>query len=185
MKQLLIIASVFMLAGCIVEDEDSEPTLLEGTWKSPCEDYSEDGTVYGQSIVTFTGSNITSINRTYDSTSCEGDTYTSVQTAKSTLTIGDQVTLASGQTATKVTYEFTELSIRYNLQSEVTDFNTTAECNYTDWVVGVEKDILSCNLGTDTIALDIVLIEDDKLYFGDYVESGYPTSLDAAVHTRL
>ena len=186
MKRLLILASAFILTACVLEDdEDSEATFLEGTWLGPCEDYSEDGTEFGQSTVTFAGATVISVNRTYNSTTCEGDTYTSVQTAKSNLVVGDEVVLASGETVTKISFEFSEIRIRYNVQSEVAGYNATSECGFTDWEVGVEKDILSCNLGTDTIALDIALVDGDKLYFGEYVESGYPTALEADSQTRL
>lgn len=168
-----------------VEDIANQTTFLEGSWLSPCEDYNEDGTVYGQSTFTFDAAKITVVNRTYASSSCEGNTLAVLQTAGNVV-VGDDVVLASGETVTQVAFEYSEQTLLLNEQDDVTAKNDASECGYIDWAVGVAKDVFSCRMGENSTALDIGLIVNGELYLGvTPEEEGYPTELTDSPLTQL
>jgi hypothetical protein len=165
--------------------EESQETFLEGSWLSLCEDYSEEGTRYGQSTFTLNNSNLEVVNRTYDSTSCEGETFATILTASGNISIEEEATLASGQVVTQFKINLTEMTLVYNQQNEVDDENSRAYCSYTDWEVGVSKNVLICRFGSDTTILDIAIIDGNNLFFGEYVDAGYPTELEGQAYTKL
>lgn len=168
-----------------IEDSGNELTFLEGSWLSACEDYNEDATVYGQSTFTFDAANITVVNRTYANSSCEGNTLIVLETVGN-VTVGDDVVLASGETVTQVAFEYTEQTMLLNTQDDVTQKNNESECGYTDWALGVEKDVFACRIGEDSTALEISLIVGGELYLGETPEEGgYPTELTDSPLTQL
>lgn len=158
------------------EQTEVDSTFLQGAWLSPCEDYSENGTVYGQTTYTFENLNVSIVNKTYASSSCEGSALSVLETAAD-LAIGDDVILASGQTVTQVTFDLTEQTLLLNVQEDVTYNNDESYCGYTDWTVGVEKDVFACRFGEGLTILDISLIDGSDLYFGVIPEEGYPIEL--------
>jgi hypothetical protein len=184
MKFISIILISIGLAACGSDDNNKE-TFLEGSWLSPCEDYSEGGTRYGQSTFTFNNSNLVVVNRTYDSTSCDGDTFATIATSSGNISIEEDATLASGQVVTRFKMNITNMTLVFNQQDEVNNQNSNAYCGHTDWEVGVSKNVLVCRLGSDTTILDIGLIDGNNLFLGEGVESGYPTELEGQAHIRL
>lgn len=175
-----------LLAAC-GSDSDSEPTFMEGSWIGPCEDYSEDGTSYGQSTFTFNGENVTILNRTFDSTDCEGSNYISILETAGNIAIGDDVILATtGETVTQFVINVTKQTLIYNTQANVDDKNNESECGYSDWSIGIEKDVLTCRFGDTPTILGIALIDGEELYFGEVPEDdGYPSELAETPFTQL
>jgi hypothetical protein len=183
MKFISIILISIGLAAC--GSDDNQETFLEGSWLSPCEDSSRDGTRYGQSTFTFNNSNLIVVSRTYDSTSCDGDTFATIATSSGDISIEEDATLTSGQVVTRFKMNITNMTLVFNQQDEVNNQNSNAYCDHTDWQVGVSKNVLICRLGSETTILDIALIDGNNLFLGEYVESGYPTELEGQAHIRL
>jgi len=201
LKLLLITSFIILLSACGAEDEQSETadlsapegsneevasTILEGSWIGSCEDYSEagDGSRYGQTTFEYIGKDVTITNRTYDSTSCEGNEYASILTSIATVIIGDDVIIASGDTVKQISTEVSSQTLVYSLAVDITAKNNDAYCGYTDWTSGVVKDVFSCRIGENTTILDIVLIDGTSLYFGEAEESGYPITLESLAYTK-
>jgi major membrane immunogen (membrane-anchored lipoprotein) len=187
MKRILTAVLLVTLAACGSEDE-SDSTFLEGSWLSACDDHSEagDGTLFGQSTYVYSGSNLVITNHTYDSTNCDGNEYASVLVSKAIVSVGDDVVITpSGETVTQFTFKITSQTLLYNQDADITDKNSEDYCDYNDWTAGVAKDVFSCQIGANTTVYDIALIDGDNLYFGEGVESGYPTVLSDDVNTRL
>jgi len=169
------------------DNEQSEPdsAFLQGSWLSPCEDYSDNGTVYGQTTYTFENLNASFVNKTYGSSSCEGSALSVLETTAD-LAIGDDVILASGQTVTRITFDLTGQTLLLNVQEDVTHNNNESYCGYTDWALGVEKDVFACRFGEGLTILDISLVESNNLYLGVVPEGeGYPTELIDTPLTKL
>jgi hypothetical protein len=106
-----------------------------------------------------------------------------------TFTIGDEVTATlngSNVTATKIDIKITSAKATVNNSDLLNDFNTRQACGFSNWALGVAKDILGIDCISETSQKDVIYIDDtadpDVWYSGDEDASvdanGYPTELD-------
>lgn len=188
MKKLSILVLSGFLTACVLEDESSDPTFLEGSFAKECVDYDENGTVYGFPSYVFKGNNVVIASNTYSDSDCQ--TLRSTGDIEASFTIGETVILPeSGLEATKVKFNYSKF-IRTPLNEEaVSTYNSDEFCGFTDWALNESKDILSCFIEGkgENLGKEIVYLDGNTLDFGDldYLDAdGYPTRLLGDPATR-
>ncbi len=178
-------------------DVDQPPTItgesgdqvgLDGTWSSGCfPDPDGDGST--MFVSTTSGSSFSFTQNIWiNSVNCPG-THDVTRILGGTATLGDELTVAmngSNVTATEVdiVLDYDELTI---LNPDfLAEINQDQECGFSDWEVGVTKDVLGTSCSPDSSSKDVIYIDDtadpDIYYSGDddapVDSNGYPTEID-------
>ena len=186
MKKLAVIGLSGLLSACVLEEDNSEPTFLEGTYASECEDF--DGGTYGLRTLSFEGNKLTVISNTYSDSDCQ--TLRSSNIAKASFTVGEELILPeSGLVVTQVEFNYSQFVATALNDEAAATYNTDRHCGFTDWTVNEGKEILACFLearGGNPVK-DVAYLEDGALDFGDvdYIgENGFPTRLSGDPITR-
>lgn len=188
LKSLLICLLAFSLTACILEDESSDQTFLEGSWADTCADYDEQSRVFGYPVVTYSGDKVTVIANTYSDSDCQ--TLRSAGRFEGTVEIGSNVILPeSGLEVTQLLTTYTLYTLTPLNQDAVDAYNADEFCGFTDWAMNSSKDLLSCFLGDvgGNPVKQIVLLDGNTLDFGDteYLSAdGFPTRLQGSPSTR-
>jgi hypothetical protein len=174
-----------MLAACGAEDSS---TFLEGAWADSCEDYNEEGTVYGYPIYEFQGNKLTVVANTYSDSACETLRYSAV--IKGSFTLGEDIILPeSGLTATQLLITISEYTATPYSNDSATSKNESAHCGFSDWAVNQSKDLLGCFLSNNggNPSKEIVRVDGNMLQFGDFDfigEDGFPTRLNTPLQKQ-
>lgn len=179
MKYLVLAALLVLLAAC--GSESDETTLLEGSWRSEqtgCVDYNDEFTVFGYSVLSFSGNAVEIIEYTFADEDCSQARSKNI--FKGAFSVLNDVILASGETVTQIQITLISSQSILYLASAVEINNTDKECGFTDWEINVSKNTSTC-LSTAP-SKDIAKIEDNQLTLGDtdfLDEDGYPSQLDS------
>jgi hypothetical protein len=163
---------------------------LNGDWSAGCTaDADGDSEKF---VNTISGSSFSMTGDMWiDSTVCSG-TSDLTMSMSGTATLGGEVTATlsgSSVTATKADLVISTAQTTLNNEDIVSYANSEGYCGYTDWAVGVPKDVLGTDCMPDASFKDIIYIDDtadpDLWYSGigsdeggTLDENGYPTEID-------
>jgi hypothetical protein len=185
-------------AGCGEKDEDAEEKKeLEGTWAWPCvADNSGSNNLQGdndhmiQSMI-FEGDNFEYRTTMFNDSACT-DQFAHFGYVGTYVTEGESETVTDAKN-----WSFTVTSITATIASSdvVNMFNSSSECGFTDWAVGVAKTISGqtcdtlADIASETVPfthVDIYKRDGSSLYMG--AESGSdgvrPTELNTQAATK-
>lgn len=183
-KGLMIGFMSLLLAACGSDSDDKgEPTFLEGTWVPDyCYDINDDLTKFANSSFKFEGGTITTVNSTFDSSECDDQSKIVEFTTTNTFSLGEEVTLGSGQTVSRIEINMVEADYKPLNESGVAWAIERDFCGKTDWIAGEKESVLDCILSNseDSGYKQIVYIDDNgELFLGLVPEDdSYPTALD-------
>lgn len=142
---------------------------LAGTWKSDCKPGS--GGVAPLSTInfnSFSGSAMVAVGDNYAASDCSGD---KVRSIKLNLTFDIPAKSALGPDVFDIDFVLHRISYIYHDQDAANAANTVAQCGFTDWVVGIEKDVTgnSCiaNLKAGDPIYSVVKATQTQLYTGE------------------
>jgi hypothetical protein len=174
-----------------ITGESGNQVELNGSWSEGCEADEDEGDSE-KFVNTISGSSFSMAgNMWFNSTECSG-TFDFTMSETGTFTLGGEVTATlsgSSVTATKVDVVVSTAQFTINNEDMVSDFNSgEGFCGYTDWAVGVPKDVLGTDCAPESFK-DIIYIDDtadpDLWYSGIGSDEGgpldandYPTTID-------
>lgn len=142
MKDLSLLLLAVMLSGCMSEvDLPSSSDLEGGNWYADCE---YDGTSYQTRTTSFVAGSYTHVTTHYSDSSCLQKALDLGETG--TYTIGGQVPNASRYELDRT---LTSLTITPQNSTAVTNYNTSSLCGFSDWAIGVTKNVTGLNCGGD------------------------------------
>lgn len=150
--------------------QGADESKLQGNWKDSCRNYGGGG--YERSsfnAISFTGSNLVMSGRAFNGKTCTGS-----PTDTLTMKFKFEIPSHSSVDPSILNFDGTIQSLSWIVydQDTVNAFNTMATCGFTDWMVGIEKDIagLSCITGPNqagTKSYSILKVNDVALQFGE------------------
>lgn len=199
MKKILflLVAAVFLFAACSDSSSDSTVTLpsggnLNGTWGSECGDDGGEGAI--QAITFESGGGSFTYDVWFGDTKC-ADTSSLTYAGTFSYTLGDSVTLKSGDDVTQLTTIDTGATATPNDADTVTLFNDNKAYGLTGWEIGVAQDVFGVDTdgSADTAKeqKDIVFVDEtvtpNELSFGDETsigKDGYPTKVGSNPLTK-
>ncbi len=198
---LFLFAALFLLAACS-DDEEASQTItgasgtavaLNGSWSEGCV---ADGTQSDKETAVISGTTFTGTGSTYfTNTTCAGSPELN-SSFGGTFTMGSEVeaTLAGATvTATKSTGTITTAKMTVNDADTVVLSNLVENCGYSDWAVGVAKDVLGTEcFPTAYLSFKEIDYIDDTVtphrwHSGDEDTEGadgYPTELETTYEER-
>lgn len=144
MKNMILFTCVFSLFGCTKEELLPSSSLEGGTWKTACQSISSGG--YQINTASFSGGQFVQGSSIYATSSCAS--AAAKMEIKGTYVIGDKIS----PTSNSVMIDETLSSFKMTLydSSAVSSYNSATYCGYSDWAVGVAKDIAGRNCGGST-----------------------------------
>lgn len=172
MKWLLMI--VMLLSGCgskdSSSDSSSDPTILEGTWKSECIDLGDEE--YEVVTLTYEGNKSVMLSSRYQNPNCIDSEF--VFEEKKSLTLGDQV---EGLTNTyKIDYKLISTTLTIKKATWIESLNNDGAYGYVNWELDTAKDVTELTYEgdkdpssqKDSMTYLIIKIDGNKLYGADF-----------------
>ena len=143
--------------------------LVIGNWKDTCKTWgSGDQLSSGYTTASFAESTVVFVGENYKSTDCTGEKTSSMK-----MTFSFEIPSRSSLGANVFDFNTTPRNVVYIIsdQDTVNVMNTLAYCGFTDWVVGVEKDITgkSCFIGPKSgeVIYSVMKITETQLQLGE------------------
>ena len=138
---LLVLLFSLTVSSCAKknsEETNSTTTELEGNWKTNCY-LDSDNNHYYITTISVTGANLEIKDEAHHDSSCNTDDYNTVMSFSS-LSIGEEVTFASGASGNKFTMNLANIKYTPETVAEVNSLNTDSTCGFSDWSLNTEKE---------------------------------------------
>ena len=180
---ILLIPSIsFTLFSCAKESStsSSETTKLEGEWLTSC--YEDEDNYSYISTISVSGTNVEIKDEIHSDINCNSDDGIGVVNFSS-LSIGEEVTFASGASGNKFTMNLVNIKYTPETVAEVNSLNTDSYCGFSDWSLNTEKDFTGKTCGStsmpsaNTTYLNMYKLVGNNLYLG-FGTASYPNSVN-------
>ena len=192
MKKMIVflMLSVLGLGGCGSDGGDGAPaTVLEGTWSRGCA--SDGGGDYDKITTTYSGSITNSTYSVFSAIDCSAGSAVVIMSGKGTFTVGEDIVLPGGDSATKLNENYSSILITLFDASYIASFNQAQLCGKSNWEAGKQVEIAGCSdLISSNLNFDIFKINGNKLFFGDTAtgegisDATRPTQLETIFQTK-